>query len=84
MYIDYLGDSLNLYANGVKVNDHFYLGVPFKVGLFHHGLDSEYTLKIYPHYDSDFKYLQNPIKTENGKALKLNGITATLQKEYNL
>lgn len=84
MYIDYLGDSLNFYANGVKVNDHFYLGVPFKVGLFHHGLDSEYTLKIYPHYDSDFKYLQNPIKTENGKALKLNGITATLQKEYNL
>ena len=84
MFIDYDGDSLDLFANGKKVNDHFYLGVPFKVGLSHHGLDSDYTIKIYPHYDTDFKYLQIPLKTENGKALKLNDVKAVLQKEFIL
>ncbi|MBR6736762.1 MAG: beta-galactosidase [Clostridia bacterium] len=81
--IDYAGDSLDLFANGKKVNDHFYTGVPFKVGLSHHGKEG-LSFKIYPHFDSDFKYLQYPLKTQNGKALKLNKVTAVKLIEYVL
>lgn len=84
IYIDYDGDSLDLLVDGKKVNDHFYTGVPFKVGLKHYDFAKKLTVKIYPHRDSDFVYMHQKPKTTNGKAMKLNGVSSTLVKEYKI
>lgn len=80
LYVDYAGDTLDLLVDGEKVNDHYYLGVDFEVGLRNYDFPKELTLRIYPLKEETKVYLERRPDFKNERALEIRRVYA--QKEY--
>ena len=80
LYVDYVGDTLDLLVDGEKVNDHYYLGVDFEIGLRNYDFPKELTLRIYPLKEETKVYLEKRPDFKNGRALEIRRVYA--QKEY--
>ncbi len=82
---DFSGDSADVIVDGEKVNDRYYNGYPFEVGLKHHNFPPALTLRVYPLRKNDFVYIEKlPKYDENGVAQSLDGVTIASEKVYNL
>ena len=72
---DFEGDLAEIYIDGEKVNDAFYIGVPFEVSMRYHSFPKEITFRIYPLEKEREIYLERIPKYENGVACRLNGVS---------
>lgn len=74
LYVDYEGDRLDLCIDGEKVNDHFYMGVDFEIGLRHYNYPKQVCLRVYPLDEKTDIYVEKVPTYRNGKALNLLGV----------
>jgi len=82
---DFSGDSADVIVDGEKVNDRYYNGYPFEVGLKHHNFPPALTLRVYPLKKDDFVYIEKqPNYDENGVAMSLDGVSISTEKIYTL
>ena len=66
--------------DGEKVNDHYYLGVDFEIGLRNYGFPKEITLRVYPMAEDMRVYLEKRPTFKNGRALGVENVR--VKKEY--
>jgi hypothetical protein len=72
---DFSGDGVDLIVDGEKVNDRYYNGYPFEVGLAHHNFPKTLTLRVFALKKDDFVYIESePKYDENGVAMTLDGV----------
>lgn len=79
LWISYLGKRLEMYMDGEKINDHFYTGerVPLRLGYFR--FPHRLVLLVYPLYELEEIYLEAGPEYTDGKACRLESVTAEEQ-----
>ncbi len=82
LYIDFDGDTLELLIDGEKVNDHYYLGVDFEVGLRYYDFPKTVCARIYPLDENKIVYLQKIPTFKDGKAIGINKVYAKKETRY--
>jgi hypothetical protein len=82
LYIDFDGDTLELLIDGEKVNDHYYLGVDFEVGLRYYDFPKTVCARVYPLDENKTVYLQKKPVFKNGKAIGINKVYAKKETRY--
>ncbi len=82
--LSFFGDSLDLYIDGKKENDHFYCGRPFEVGLQNYGFPREIEVRIHPLYSKEKVYVEVPLRYENGVACELTDVSLEVEDEMIL
>ena len=82
LYIDFDGDTLELLIDGEKVNDHYYLGVYFEVGLRYYDFPKTVCARIYPLDENKIVYLQKIPTFKDGKAIGINKVYAKKETRY--
>ncbi len=81
MYIDYIGDTAQLYHENDLVADHFYTGQTWELSLKHLDFCKEYRLEIVPLKKETKVFLEQwPELSEDGEA---RVIDARIKKEYH-
>ena len=80
VWLDYEGYSMEVFANGEKINDHFYTGqlVPISMGYFN--CPEKLTMKIRALKEDDKVYIEEWPKLMDGRVACLNAVTVT--EEY--
>jgi hypothetical protein len=84
-YIDYEANTAALFKDGVKLDDNFYTGQEFEVGLkryfdrFGQGQELVFDLELEPLKEDEKVYLQNWPAMENGTASRLVNILLMVQ-----
>ena len=82
LYIDFDGDTLELIIDGEKVNDYYYMGVDFEVGLRYYGFPKTVCVRIYPLDENKTVYLQKKPTFRKGKAVSVNNVYAKKETRY--
>ena len=80
IWLDYAGYSMEVFADGEKINDHFYTGqlVPISMGYFNY--PEKLTMKIKALKEEDWVYIEEWPELTNGRVCTLNAVTVT--EEY--
>ena len=74
--VDWTGDVIRLYADGVPVADQFFAGKPFKVALGRYPA-KKYELKVLPWPDSPLVYVQSPFRPTTRGACAVTAVDLT-------
>ncbi len=74
--IDFGGDKIELLIDGEKVNDHFYTGEAFEVGLKNYGFPKRVVARVYPLAEQEYIYLEKQPVYTNGVAAYLGTLSA--------
>ena len=74
LHFDFSADLAEIYIDGEKVNDMYYTGVPFEVGMAYHGFPEEIVVRLYPLEEGREIYLEKKPRYENGIAMSLDGV----------
>lgn len=82
LYIDFDGDTLELLIDGEKVNDHYYIGVDFEVGLRYYDFPNTVCARIYPLDENKKVYLEKRPTFKDGKAVAINKVYAKKETRY--
>jgi hypothetical protein len=80
--VDYEGDQAELLLDGRKVADDYYRGEPWEIGLKRWGFPETMLLRIFAMQKGAPVFTDEPLAYENGRALRLNGVTA--QEEFRV
>jgi len=80
IWLDYAGYSMEVFANGEKINDHYYTGqlVPISMGYFDY--PEKLTMKIKALKEDDWVYIEEWPELTGGRVCTLNAVTVT--EEY--
>ena len=81
MSLSFFGDSIDLYINGKKENDHFYYGRPFEIGLKDYGYPREVEVRIHPLHQNEKVYVEVPLSYKGGVACELTGVSLEIEEE---
>lgn len=73
--VDYEGNQAELLLDGVKVADDYYRGEPWEIGLKRWNFPRKLTLRIFALEQGAPIFMDEPLKMENGRAMRLNGVT---------
>ncbi len=84
MSLSFFGDSLDLYIDGKKENDHFYYGKPFEIGLKNYDFPREVEVRIHPLYQNEKVYVAVPLEYAEGIACKLTDVSLETEDEIIL
>lgn len=82
--MDFEGDSIDLYVNGKKENDRFYIGSSFEVGLRQYGYPDSVEIAVHPLKENEPRYLEKKPGFVNGVACSLTSSKVTLCKDLLL
>ncbi|MBQ6117711.1 MAG: hypothetical protein IJK98_00630, partial [Clostridia bacterium] len=74
--VDYEGDQAELLLDGRKVADDYYRGEPWEIGLKRWNFPKTLLLRIFALPQGAPVFTDEPLTYENGRALRLNGVTA--------
>ena len=74
--VDYEGDQAELLLDGRKVADDYYRGEPWEIGLKRWNFPKALLLRIFALPQGAPVFTDEPLTYENGRALRLNGVTA--------
>ena len=74
--IDYEGNQAELFVSGKKIADDYYRGEPWVVGLKRFRFPKKMLLRVFALEKGQPVFLDEPLEMENGRALRLNGVTA--------
>jgi hypothetical protein len=75
LHFDFSADLAEIYIDGEKVNDMYYTGVPFEVGMAYHSFPEEIVVRLYPLEEGREIYLEKKPRYENGIAMSLDGVS---------
>lgn len=68
---DFAANLAEIYADGEKLNDMLYTGMPFEVSLRYHLFPAKIVLRLYPLFENADVYLEKKPVFQNGKAAEL-------------
>ena len=74
--VDYEGNQAELLIDGKKVADDYYRGEPWEIGLRRWNYPKKMVLRIFALEEGAPVFMDEPLTMENGRALRLNGVTA--------
>lgn len=80
--VDYEGDRAELLLDGRTVADDFYRGEAWEIGLKRWDFPKVLLLRVFAMRQGAPVFTDEPLAYENGRALRLNGVTA--QEEFRL
>ena len=80
--VDYEGDQAELLLDGRKVADDYYRGEAWEIGLKRWDFPQTLLLRIFAMPQGVPVFTDEPLAYENGRALRLNGVTA--QEEFRI
>ena len=80
--VDYEGDQAELLLDGRKVADDYYRGESWEIGLKRWDFPRRMLLRILAMTRGAPVFTDEPLRFENGRALRLNGVTA--KEEFRL
>ena len=80
--VDYEGDQAELLLDGSKVADDYYRGEAWEIGLKRWDFPQTLLLRIFAMPQGVPVFTDEPLAYENGRALRLNGVTA--QEEFRI
>ena len=80
--VDYEGDQAELLLDGRKVADDYYRGESWEIGLKRWDFPRRMLLRIFAMTRGAPVFTDEPLRFENGRALRLNGVTA--KEEFRL
>ena len=80
--VDYEGDQAELLLDGRKIADDYYRGEPWEIGLKRWDFPKTMLLRIFAMQKGAPVFTDEPLACENGRALRLNGVTA--QEEFRI
>ena len=80
--VDYEGDQAELLLEGRKVADDYYRGEPWEIGLKRWDFPKTMLLRIFALPETAPVFTDEPLTYENGRALRLKGVTA--QEEFRV
>lgn len=72
--IDYTGMSLDIYLNGVKINDHFYTGQKVPVSMKYFDYPEKIIVKVKPLFNDAPVYLEDFAMISEERACRINSI----------
>lgn len=83
--LDFSGNSADIFVDGEKVNDRFFNGVAFEVGLKHHNFPPTLNLRVYPLKKDDFVYIEKqPVWNKSGVAQSLDKVDVLSERVFRL
>lgn len=83
--LDFSGDLAEIFVDGEKVNDRYFNGVAFEVGLKHHNFPRALTFRVYPLKKGDFVYIEKqPVYNTNSVAQSLDKVQILTERVYEL
>ena len=82
--INYQGNKARVYVNGELVDDDFFTGFGFTVGLARFGFPKSFEVEIYPLYENDDIYLEVEPQFENGVACKIESIEVLCEQKVSI
>lgn len=74
--VDYEGDQAELLVEGRKVADDYYRGEPWEIGLKRWDFPKSLLLRVFAMPQNAPVFTDEPLTYENGRALRLDGVTA--------
>lgn len=74
LWISYLGNKMDIYLDGKKINDHFYTGQEVPVSLRYFGFPEKLQLVIQPLRKDEPVYLESWPEMEGDSVCRLNGV----------
>ncbi|MBR6941420.1 MAG: beta-galactosidase [Clostridia bacterium] len=74
--VDYEGDQAELIVDGIKAADDYYRGDCWEIGLKRWDFPRKMLLRIFAMTQGAPVFTDEPLNFENGRALRLNGVTA--------
>jgi hypothetical protein len=74
--VDYEGDQAEIIIDGRKVADDYYRGESWEIGLKRWDFPKKILLRIFAMTQGAPVFTDEPLKFENGRALRLSGVTA--------
>ena len=74
--VDYEGDQAELLLDGVKIADDYYRGEPWETGLKRWDFPKTLLLRVFAMQEGAPVFTDEPLTYENGRALRLHGVTA--------
>ena len=80
--VDYEGDQAELLLDGRKVADDYYRGEAWEIGLKRWDFPKTLLLRVFAMSRNAPVFTDEPLMYENGRALRLNGVTA--QEEFRI
>ncbi len=84
LQIDFQADQAELYLDGEKIADQYYIGDAWEVGLKRFAFPTELTLRLYPLKETDEIYLETQPDYTDGVCCKLNEIRCAYERKENL
>jgi hypothetical protein len=82
--IDFNGDSAKLYIDGEWVNDWFYTGQTWEIGLKRYDLPSKVCIEIKALYENDERFLEKWPDFMNGLACNITKVSTEAEKSYGI
>ena len=84
LQIDFQADQAELYLNGEKIADQYYIGDIWEVGLKRFDFPHELTLRLYPLEEHDKIYLETQPDYVNGRCCSLHDIRCVSERKETL
>ena len=75
--VDYEGDQAELLLDGSKIADDYYRGEKWEIGLKRWDFPKTLLLRVFAMQEGAPVFTDEPLTYENGRALRLHGVTAT-------
>ncbi len=82
--INYQGNKARVYVNGELVDDDFFTGFGFTVGLARFGFPKSFEVEIYPLYESDDIYLEVEPRFKNSIACEIESIEVLCEQKVDI
>lgn len=82
--IDFGGDSAKLFIDGEWVNDWFYTGQTWEIGLKRYGFPPKINIEITALNENDERFLEKWPNFMNGTACDIEKVSAEVEKSYHI
>ena len=80
--IFFSGDSIDFSIDKEKLNDRFYNGEPFEIGLKYYGFPKTVDVRVYPMKKGDFVFVEKQPTFDNGVACRID--KTEIENEYRV
>lgn len=77
LWLSYSGYSMEIFADGEKLNDHFYTGQQVPVSLGYFGFPTKLTVRVKALHENDKVFLEKLPEFTEGKACSLDAVEVT-------
>lgn len=77
VWFSYEGYSMDVFAAGRKINDHFYTGQQVPISLGYFGFPEKLTVKVKALHEGEKVFIEKWPELVNGKACSLNAVSVT-------